>query len=74
MALINVAPVMDMIVDKGIALLQAIENVTYRQGAAEAIACIVHTLQFQIVPYVILLVVPLLGKKLNLNFSSHYFI
>lgn len=64
MAMINASPVMDMIVEKGVILLQAIENVTHRQGAAEAIACIVHTLQFKIVPYVILLVVPLLGKIL----------
>jgi TATA-binding protein-associated factor len=43
-------------------LLGAIENIYYRQGAAEAIACIVDQLQIQIIPYVVLLVVPLLGR------------
>lgn len=43
-------------------MLQAIENIIYRQGAIEAIACIVNKLQFQIVSYVLLLVVPLLGR------------
>lgn len=46
-----------------IPLLGAVDCDTNRQGAAEALACIIDTLQFEIVPYVVLLVVPLLGKN-----------
>lgn len=53
---------MDMIVQDCLIQLQAIENVIYRQGAIEAISCIVNKLQFEIVPYVLLLIVPLLGR------------
>lgn len=38
-----------------------------RQGAVEAIACIVEALQFDIIPYVVLLVVPLLGRMSDQN-------
>lgn len=62
MALVNPSNVMSLIIEKGVELLQNIENVVDRQGAAEAIACIVNQLQFKIVPYVILLVVPLLAR------------
>lgn len=65
LAMLNPVTVMSVIVDKGIDLLQAIERSIDRQGASEAIACIVNKLQFKIVPYVILLVVPLLGKTLK---------
>lgn len=61
MSQINPSAVMDVIIDRGVELLHDIENVIDRQGAAEAIACIVNKLQFKIVPYVILLIVPLLG-------------
>lgn len=63
MALIDSSAIMDLIIQKGVKMLQTIEDVIQRQGAAEAIACVVNKLQFQIVPYVILLVVPLLGKS-----------
>lgn len=53
---------MDMIVKDGLVQLQTIENVIYRQGAVEVISCIVNKLQFEIVPYVLLLIIPLLGR------------
>lgn len=62
LALINSSKVMDVIVKDGLMQLQAIENVIYRQGAVEAISCIVNKLQFEIVPYVLLLIIPLLGR------------
>lgn len=62
MALIDSSSIMDLIIQKGVKMLQTIEDVIQRQGAAECIACVVNKLQFQIVPYVILLVVPLLGN------------
>lgn len=62
LALMNSSRVMDLIVKETLVQLQAIENVIYRQGAVEAISCIVNKLQFEIVPYVLLLIVPLLGQ------------
>ncbi|XP_074027518.1 histone acetyltransferase 1 isoform X2 [Leptinotarsa decemlineata] len=40
---------------------------SFRQGAVEAIACIVDELKFDIIPYVVLLVVPLLGRMSDQN-------
>lgn len=62
LALIDSSEVMDMIVKDGLIQLQTIENVIYRQGAVEAISCIVNKLQFEIIPYVLLLIIPLLGR------------
>ncbi|XP_055324394.1 TATA-binding protein-associated factor 172 [Sitodiplosis mosellana] len=62
LALIDSSKVMDMIVKDGLIQLQTIENLIYRQGAVEAISCIVNKLQFEIVPYVLLLIIPLLGR------------
>lgn len=62
LAVINTSSVMDAIVNDCLPQLQAIENVIYRHGAIEAISCIVNKLQFDVVPYVLLLVVPLLGR------------
>lgn len=59
--------VMEMIVKKVLPFLGTTDSDTNRQGAVEAIACIVETLQFDIVPYVVLLVVPLLGRMSDQN-------
>ncbi|XP_058055877.1 TATA-binding protein-associated factor 172 [Anopheles bellator] len=62
LASVDTATVMTMVINEVVPLLSCIESVIKRQGAAEAIACIVNRLQFEIVPYVVLLVVPLLGR------------
>lgn len=62
LALVNSTRVMEVIVNDCLEQLQTIENVVYRQGAVEAISCIINKLQFEIVPYVLLLIVPLLGR------------
>lgn len=62
LATIDASSVMSLIIDDCLPQLQVIENVIYRQGAIEAIGCIVGKLQFEIVPYVLLLIVPLLGE------------
>ncbi|XP_055685531.1 TATA-binding protein-associated factor 172 [Lutzomyia longipalpis] len=61
-ASVNSAKVMGLLMETVIPLLNAIESVIDRQGAIEVIVNIVNKLQFQIVPYVVLLVVPLLGR------------
>ena len=59
--------VMEMIVHLVLPKLGAIDCDIDRQGAVEAIACIIETLQFDIIPYVVLLVVPLLGRMSDQN-------
>ncbi|EFA08205.1 TATA-binding protein-associated factor 172-like Protein [Tribolium castaneum] len=59
--------VMEVIVETVLPKLGAIDCDIDRQGAVEAIACIIETLQFDIIPYVVLLVVPLLGRMSDQN-------
>lgn len=78
LALINPQRVMSLIIEQCLHQLQAIENVIYRQGAVEAISCIVNKMQMEIIPYVLLLIVPLLGRmsdpdKMVRLLSTHCF-
>jgi TATA-binding protein-associated factor len=59
--------VMEMVVNSVLPKLGAIDCDIDRQGAVEAVACIIDTLQFDIIPYVVLLVVPLLGRMSDQN-------
>ncbi|XP_018335221.1 TATA-binding protein-associated factor 172 [Agrilus planipennis] len=67
LAKLDSVPVMELVVSKVLPMLAATDSTFDRQGAVEAIACIVDTLQFDIVPYVVLLVVPLLGRMSDQN-------
>jgi TATA-binding protein-associated factor len=53
--------VVTALVEKVLPLLAAPE-VIRRQGAVEAIACLVDALGINVVPYAVLMVVPLLGE------------
>lgn len=59
--------VMELIVSIVLPKLGVTDTDIDRQGAVEAIACIVEALQFDIIPYVVLLVVPLLGRMSDQN-------
>lgn len=61
-AKLNSVKVMEMVVEKVLPKLESMDCDTERQGAVEAIACIVDMLQYNIIPYVVLLIVPLLGR------------
>ena len=61
LASLSSVPVMEQVVALVLPLLGAIHNDTYRQGAMEAITCIIDRLQTNIIPYVVVLIVPLLG-------------
>lgn len=61
--------VMELVVSVVLPKLGATDCEIDRQGAVEAIACIVEALQFDIIPYVVLLVVPLLGTMSDQNMS-----
>lgn len=62
LAQVNTSQVMVVVIHEVVPLLSVIENLIKRQGAAETIFTIINKLQLDIVPYVVLLVVPLLGK------------
>lgn len=65
--LVNVRQIFKLFYLQVLPILGATSNEIDRQGAVEAIACIVEALQFDIVPYVVLLVVPLLGRMSDQN-------
>lgn len=69
LAQIDPPRVMTVVINEVVPMLSMIENIVNREGSAEVIACIVNRLQFQIVPYVVLLVVPLLGRMSDPNVS-----
>lgn len=54
--------VMPTIIDKLIPALSDLRSDRVRCGAAEAMAKVVDALQLQVVPYIVLLVIPLLGR------------
>lgn len=62
LAKLNSVPVMELIVEKVMPKMESTDSDTDRQGAVEAVACIIENLQFDIIPYVVLLIVPLLGR------------
>jgi TATA-binding protein-associated factor len=53
--------VMSSVVEMVLPLLQSPESIK-RQGAMEAVACIVDSLGTQVIPFAVLLAVPVLGK------------
>ena len=62
LACLSSVPVMTHVVDKVLPLLGAVDSDIQRQGAVEVLTLISDKLQFSIVPYIVMLVVPLLGK------------
>lgn len=49
--------------------LESPDAVVKRQGAVEAISCVIERLQLNIVPYIVLLIVPMLGRMSDQNES-----
>lgn len=67
LASIDAKRVMTMVIEQLIPLLSQIESSINREGASESVTCIVNKLQFKIVPYVVLLIVPILGRMSDQN-------
>lgn len=61
-ASIDAQSVMVFVINFLIPLLNQIENPINREGAIEAMTSIVNKLQFSIVPYCVLMIVPVLGR------------
>lgn len=72
LASINAQRVMVLVMNELIPLLSQIESSINREGAIEAITCIVNKLQFKIVPYVVLLIVPILGRMSDQNQGTNF--
>ncbi|KFM58087.1 TATA-binding protein-associated factor 172, partial [Stegodyphus mimosarum] len=58
---------MNIVLDKVLSKLGATDNDVQRQGAVEAIACIIDELGLDIVPYIVFLIVPMLGRMSDKN-------
>ncbi|CAH0388988.1 unnamed protein product [Bemisia tabaci] len=54
--------VMKDVINKVLLYLGASDCDSKREGAIEAIACILEKMQFEIIPYIVFLIVPLLGR------------
>lgn len=67
LASINAKHVMVFVINELVPLLTQIESPINREGSIEAITWVVKKLQFQIVPYVVLLIVPILGRMSDKN-------
>lgn len=64
--------VVTVLVEQVLPLLSA-ADVPKRQGAVEAVACLVDSLGIQVVPYAVLMVVPLLGKILVITSQIYFY-
>ncbi|XP_001359276.3 TATA-binding protein-associated factor 172 [Drosophila pseudoobscura] len=78
LAEINACLTMHFVVQELLPMLGKIEQLIERQGAVEAIERVVSRLQIKVVPYIVLLVVPLLGAMSDPNeavrlLSTHCF-
>lgn len=62
MSCVVTSDTMLMVMEKVLPMFDAIDCDTKRQGAIEALACIIERLQFDLVPYIVLLVVPVMGR------------
>lgn len=67
MARVRTVPTMATVVDKVLAKLGASDDDVQRRGAVEAIACVIEGLSLGIVPYLVFLVVPVLGRMSDQN-------
>lgn len=62
-------PTMDILLNKILNNLDSNDDYRQKQGAVEAIACIIEQLGLEIVPYIVLLIVPMLGRMSDQNES-----
>ena len=60
---------MEFILEHVIAMLELDASVPSRQGAMEALMCVVNALSVDVVPYIVLLIVPVLGRMSDQNAS-----
>lgn len=61
--------VLTIVVEKVVPMLGAIDREWMRQGAIEAIACLVEQMGMNIIPFIVLLVIPVLGRMSDTNES-----
>ncbi|XP_060582986.1 TATA-binding protein-associated factor 172-like [Ruditapes philippinarum] len=59
---LSTADVMLFLIEKVLPMFEASDNDVQRQGASEAIANVIEKLNMDIIPYIVLLIVPVLGR------------
>lgn len=62
LAALDTATVMTSVIQNLLPQLEAPDSVIRRQGAVECLACVADKLEIKMVPYIVLFIVPLLGK------------
>ncbi|XP_062852263.1 TATA-binding protein-associated factor 172 [Trichomycterus rosablanca] len=63
---------MNIFLERVLPWLGAIDDCTKQEGAIEALACVMEQLDVDIVPYIVLLVVPVLGRMSDLSDSVRF--
>ena len=58
---------LNCLLDDVLVMLDAADSEVRRQGAVEAISCVIDSLGFKVVPYVVLFIVPMLGRMSDQN-------
>ncbi|XP_061645267.1 TATA-binding protein-associated factor 172 isoform X2 [Phyllopteryx taeniolatus] len=69
---ISMLETMDVFLECVLPWLAAIHDCTKQEGAIEALACVMEQLDVDIVPYIVLLVVPVLGRMSDLSDSIRF--
>ncbi|XP_063444326.1 TATA-binding protein-associated factor 172-like [Mytilus trossulus] len=67
MAQILTSHTLSFIMDKILPLMGDMEHEKHRQGACEALACVIDVMGMDLLPYIVLLVVPILGRMSDQN-------
>lgn len=58
----DIIAVMKKVISLILPLVNAADSVIKRQGGVEAITALTESLQLKIIPYIVLLIIPLMGK------------
>ncbi|XP_052814751.1 TATA-binding protein-associated factor 172-like isoform X1 [Mya arenaria] len=67
LARLSTPDTMLFLIEVVIPMLEASDNITQRQGASEALYHVIESLGLDIVPYIVLLIVPVLGRMTDQN-------
>jgi len=62
LATVIASPTIMAVVNRILPMLESMENVHFRQGATETVFCVTEELKLDVVPYVVLFIVPVLGR------------
>ena len=64
--------VVSEVVDSALPLLEDVENVHHRQGSIEIVYLLTTTLGLDIIPYIVLFIIPVLGRMSDMNVEVRF--